>query len=212
MKNTLFQAVFASAFIVLIAVSMFGAVDFGFADTAVSDDWSMLQHDMVRSGFSSSTAPNSNATLWGFQVQCARSSPAVVDGRLYIGSIQGKIYCLNSTTGVLIWSFNTNQTDQYSVPCVMNGKMYIGVGAVAYCFNASSGSLIWNFTTGSGVMGSCPAVVDDRVYIGSPDKNMYCLDEATGTPIWNYSTGSFVWSSPLVANGVVYFGSHDYNV
>jgi len=30
--------------------------------------------------------------------------------------------------------------------------------------------------------------------------------------LWSYSTGSAVYCSPAVANGLVYFGSDDYNL
>ena len=30
--------------------------------------------------------------------------------------------------------------------------------------------------------------------------------------MWKYTTGNFVWSSPAVANGVVYVGSDDGNL
>jgi len=43
------------------------------------------------------------------------------------------------------------------------------------------------------------------VYIGSYDNNVYALNAATGTKLWNYTTGGG-FSSPAVANGVVYVG------
>ena len=35
---------------------------------------------------------------------------------------------------------------------------------------------------------------------------------ATGAPLWNHATGGSVGSSPAVANGVVYVGTHDGNI
>jgi len=48
--------------------------------------------------------------------------------------------------------------------------------------------------------------------VGSDDGKVYALDEATGAFKWSYTTGSAVFSSPAVANGVVYVGSNDHNV
>lgn len=212
MKRTMLGVVFVSALLISAVAGTLNLVGFGFADTVVSDDWPMLQHDLTRSGFSSSNAPYTNSTLWNYTTYFAYSSPVVAKGKVFTGSLLGKVYCLDSMSGALIWSFDTNQSDQYSIPSIVNDKLYIGVGANVYCLNASFGSLIWNYTTGMGIMGSCPAVVDERVYIGSPDNNMYCLDAATGKLVWNYSANKFVWSSPIIANGMVYFGSHDYNI
>ena len=41
---------------------------------------------------------------------------------------------------------------------------------------------------------------------------MYALNAATGARLWSYTTGNSVYSSPAVANGVVYVGSYDGNV
>jgi hypothetical protein len=43
--------------------------------------------------------------------------------------------------------------------------------------------------------------------VGSLDGNVYALNAKTGAKLWNYATGSGVWSSPAIANGVVYVGS-----
>ena len=44
------------------------------------------------------------------------------------------------------------------------------------------------------------------------DGNLYALNASTGAKLWSYTTGGAVWSSPAVANGVVYVGSCDNNV
>ena len=45
------------------------------------------------------------------------------------------------------------------------------------------------------------------VYVGSWNGNVYALNAGTGALLWEYTTGSNVYSSPAVANGVVYIGS-----
>ncbi|MCL5011399.1 MAG: PQQ-binding-like beta-propeller repeat protein, partial [Candidatus Marsarchaeota archaeon] len=45
----------------------------------------------------------------------------------------------------------------------------------------------------------------------SYDHNVYALNESTGGEIWNYSTGSSIYSSPAVADGMVFIGSLDNN-
>jgi eukaryotic-like serine/threonine-protein kinase len=46
----------------------------------------------------------------------------------------------------------------------------------------------------------------------SYDKNVYALDAKTGAKLWSYTPGGEVYTSPSVANGVVYLGSDDGNV
>ncbi|MCW4001478.1 MAG: PQQ-binding-like beta-propeller repeat protein [Candidatus Bathyarchaeota archaeon] len=213
MKKTMFRVMFASAFLLLVAIGTLPDVDFGVADAVADDEWKMLQHDVTHSGYSSSNAPYTNVTLWNYTTHSSYSSPVLANGCVFIASINGYIYCLNALTGTLVWSVYMNKTNimQAVVPTVVDGKLYIGAGESVYCLNASQGSQIWKYTTGAGITQSSPAVISGRVYIGSIDKNMYCLDAVTGSLIWNFTTGSFVIASPIVANDIVYFGSHDYN-
>ena len=44
------------------------------------------------------------------------------------------------------------------------------------------------------------------------DHNVYALDAHSGANLWSYTSGSYVFSSPAVANGVVYVGSADDNL
>jgi len=169
--------------------------------------WSMFRHNLRRTGYTGSPAPNTNQTIWNYTTgELGASSPAVVDGMVFIGFDDGNVYALDQYTGALIWNYTTAGPVQSS-PAVVDGKVYIGSGdGKVYCLDALTGSHIWNYTTGAYVRSS-PAVADSRVYVGSYDNKTYCLDAATGELIWNYTTGSDVRSSPAVAYGKVYVGS-----
>jgi hypothetical protein len=54
-----------------------------------------------------------------------RSSPAVADGKVYVGSEDGCVYCLNASTGEKIWSYTTGGNVNSS-PAVADGKVYVG--------------------------------------------------------------------------------------
>ena len=173
--------------------------------------WSMFRHDLSHTGYSESPAPNTNQTQWTYTTgDYVFSSPAVVDGKVYVGSEDNKTYCLNALTGALIWNYTTGAPVRSS-PAVVDGKVYVGsMDNKTYCLNALTGALIWNYTTGWVL--SSPSVVDGKVYVGSYDKKVYCLDALTGAHIWNYTTGDYVWSSPAVVDGKVYVGSYDKKV
>jgi len=169
--------------------------------------WSMFRHNLRRTGYTESPAPSTNQTRWNYTAgELGASSPAVVDGMVFIGFDDGNVYALDQYTGALIWNYTTGGPVQSS-PAVVDGRVYIGSGdGKVYCLDALTGSHIWNYRTGAYVRSS-PAVADGRVYIGSYDNKTYCLDAATGELIWNYTTGSDVRSSPAVAYGKVYVGS-----
>jgi len=104
-----------------------------------------------------------------------RSCPAVVDGKVYVGSYDGKVYCLNASAASMtpnereIWNYPTCS------PAVADGKVYVGSrDNKTYCLDASTGAKIWSYTTGSAVHSS-PAVAGGKVYIGSLDGNIYAF-------------------------------------
>ena len=46
------------------------------------------------------------------------------------------------------------------------------------------------------------------MYVGSFDGRVYAVDAAIGGERWRFDTGNVVFSSPKVAGGTVYVGSH----
>lgn len=104
------------------------------------------------------------------------SSAAVADGKVYVGSDDGKVYCLRASDGHKEWEFTTGDSVESS-PAVADGKVYVGSGdGKVYCLRASDGHKEWEFTTG-GPVGSSPAVAYGMVYVGSGDHNVYCLPQ-----------------------------------
>ncbi|MFH1101423.1 MAG: DUF2341 domain-containing protein [Methanobacteriota archaeon] len=175
------------------------------------DWWSMFHHDQYHSGYSTSTAPETNTVIWNYSaIISIYSSPATVNNKVYFGSSNNRVYCLNASTGEQIWTYGTYDCVDSS-PVVYKGKVYIGSDdGHLYCLNASTGDWIWQYTTNH-VVWSSPTVADEKVYFGS-NRALYCINASTGAKIWNYTIGFTIYSSPAVANGKVYIGSDDNNV
>jgi len=53
------------------------------------------------------------------------SSPLVADEFVYVGSDDGNLYCLDASSGVILWNFTT-QGYVYSSPSLYNGSIYFG--------------------------------------------------------------------------------------
>jgi outer membrane protein assembly factor BamB len=171
--------------------------------------WPMFGGDITHSRYTPSLAPDTNSMRWSYTTNGAvESSPAVVHGRVYVGSADGKVYCLDAVTGSLVWSYTTASYVDSS-PGVVDGRVYVGsYDGKVYCLDAVTGDWVWDFSTGDYVHSS-PGVVDGRVYVGSADGKVYCLDAVTGSLVWSYTTASYVDSSPGVVDGRVYVGSYD---
>jgi len=173
-----------------------------------TDWWPMFHHDLTHSGYSTSTAPRTNQTLWTYAIRgMVDSSSAVANGVVYVGSDDDYVYALNAATGALVWEYPTGGA-VFSSPAVANGVVYVdSEDHNVYALNAATGAYIWDYATGAGVGFSSPA--GGVVYVGSDDDNVYALSAPTGALVWSYTTGSYVESSPAIANGTVYVGSED---
>jgi outer membrane protein assembly factor BamB len=195
-----------------ISVSSGAAYSYGSGESptaqSIVDWWSMLHHDPTHTGYSTSTAPNTNQTRWIYTTGgSVESSPAVANGTVFVGSNDYRVYALNASTGAQVWNYTTGN-DVTSSPAVANNKVYVGGwDQKVYALNASTGAQVWNYTTGSFVFSS-PTAASGKVYICAEGK-VYALNASTGKQVWTYTTGGSVESSPAVASGTVFVGSDD---
>lgn len=105
------------------------------------------------------------------------STPTVVDGRVYIGSICycPYFFCLNATTGNQIWNYRIIYGSSkiiHSSPVVADGKVYFIEGEGYYgtcCLDSDTGELIWNDVNATSQYSS-PAVADGKIVIISGNK------------------------------------------
>jgi outer membrane protein assembly factor BamB len=119
------------------------------------------------------------------------SSPVVADNTLYIGSEDHKLYAINANTGEVEWEFKSDGSIN-STPAVSQGKiMFLSYDGFFYALNQADGKIVWKFDTGG-----------ERKY---EVKDYYTGDFKPD--FWD-----FYLSSPVVNDGVVYFGSSDTHI
>lgn len=71
---------------------------------------------------------------------------SVRDGRVYSGSYDNNVYCLDANTGKQIWKFSTDGF--VSAVGAGEGVVYFGSwDCNMYCLNAENGKLLWKFKT-----------------------------------------------------------------
>jgi len=141
---------------------------------------------------------------WKKHIGISDSSPAISNGKVYIGSSDSYIYCLNADNGNILWKYKTGGAI-YSTPSISDEKIYISsFDSYLYCLNADNGSVIWKYKT-EGMGYSSPAVSNGKVYIGPKNSGFYCFNANSGNVIWKYNIG-INYSSPTVYDGKVYIG------
>ncbi len=154
------------------------------------------------------------AAIWSFATRFSvYSSPTVVNGVLYIMSLDYNLYALDASSGNKLWSFSTEGW-AYASPMVANGAVYFdGIPGSVFAVNAKTGALLWQFVAGGTWGEFSPAVADGVVYVASDGGYAYALDGTTGAELWSYSPIGFVsLAAPVPANGVMYFGTWDNNL
>lgn len=139
------------------------------------------------------------------------SSPAVANGLVYIGALDGTLFAIDIATHAVRWTFKAKGAIESS-PLAQGDAIYVGSddGSV-YAVDAASGAKRWAYKTGAGVSSS-PVLAGSVLYIGSQDGSVYALDPQHGTLVRKYKTGGPVYSTPTVADGVLYVGSYDKNL
>jgi len=133
------------------------------------------------------------------------------------------------------WTFPTGDR-VVSSPVMHGGMLFFGSDdGCVYAVDAATGRERWRFRTG-GPVSATPVVDGGHVFVGSYDGKFYALDEASGALMWKFATEGekrfearglhgflprrqtyadpfdVYLSSPVVADGTVFFGSGDGHV
>ncbi|WP_267641090.1 outer membrane protein assembly factor BamB family protein [Haloarchaeobius amylolyticus] len=126
------------------------------------------------------------------------STPAVVDGTLYVGCWDANVYALDTADGATRWR-SAADAPVSSSPAVADGVVYCGDWAGnLHAFDAASGGRQWFLPVGEHV-GSSPAVAGDTVFVAG-DNNAVVGVATSGRQRWQFQGGSgdFNASSPAV--------------
>lgn len=190
--------------------------------------------DDARTGVYRSPGPTHAPTVkWTFKAAGPIvTSPAIVDGVVYIASLSGHLYAVDRQTGQEKWNFKSSRPIASS-PAVVDGTVYfVSSAGSLVALDLATGQPKWVYAVeyerrfeAQGLHGyppakqtipdawdvftSSPAVAHGKVFFGSGDGNVYAVDAKSGVLQWKFSTGDVVHASPAVADGTVYIGSWD---
>ncbi len=135
-------------------------------------------------------------------------TPTYHEGVLYVATTDEALYAVDADSGDPIWSYTTDDPTQMC-PTVYDDIVYASsTDGKVYAVDTEDGELIWKQDTAGSMGSSSPTVAGNNIYIGSADDKLHTYDRETGETRWTHQTNAAV-SSPIVKDGVVYFGSHD---
>jgi outer membrane protein assembly factor BamB len=132
------------------------------------------------------------------------STPAVAFGRVYLGSIDGRVYSFDADTGELLWSHSTGDW-VYPGPAVAETEraeptVYIGSkDQNFYALDAESGDVRWQKDLGGIVLGAA-SVVGEVVYVSAigPNVGTFGFDVKTGKKVFEHDLGEY---NPVISDG-----------
>ncbi len=159
--------------------------------------------------------------LWSYSTgNTIESTPVVVNGILYVGSVDHHLYALDAASGELAWRYKTGNV-VWSSPTVADGIVYIGSDdRHLHAVDAASGEPLWTFKPGALEESSAtaihyirlrPAVAGGHVYF-TLKGSLYALDAVSGELRWHAAPGTYAGSPPAAADGIVYVGGGEDNV
>ncbi len=203
--------ILAMAVLVLVQAAFFPTAH------AADEQWPMFGHDPAHTAQTGNgETPNAYQLLWRYPTNRGiQSSPAVADGRLFVGSRDSQVYCINVSTGMPIWKRPLGW-EVWSSPAIDKEHVYVGVDdGYVYALNITNGETVWKTQigkgAGEGAVRSSPALVDGKIFIGSGTSGLYCLNASNGEVIWVAPTELRVNSSPAVSGGIAFFGCDDFD-
>src|SRR5258706_1990376 len=118
---------------------------------------------------------------WTYEAgEAIESSPAIRDGRVYVGVATGDLLALDLETGKLQWKYATGGSIGESSPTVGDQAVFIGdLTGTVHAVKVRDGQRLWTFKTG-GEVKSSPVLVGDTLLIGSYDTHFYSLGARPG--------------------------------
>lgn len=159
------------------------------------------------------------ALAWAFGFPMGNSAygqPAVVGGRVFVGSDTGFVYALDAKSGCVHWSFRADAGVR-TAPTVGRGPaahpslLYFGdIKANVYAIDAESGGLVWRDRLDTHPIArvtGAPTLANGRLYVplssleesGAGHPSYPCCTFRGGVAAYDALTGRQIWKSYTIA-------------
>jgi outer membrane protein assembly factor BamB len=131
---------------------------------------------------------------WEVEVGGAISSTPIPDGdRVYFGSSDSNVYCVDAGDGSTLWSFEAEGPVEVC-PCIYEGQVYgVSLEGELFALDAKDGRLLWTYRS-TGLPATFPSAEDGRVFLAS-EFELHCADAQSGKLLWSYAIGPSVISN-----------------
>ena len=138
-------------------------------------------------------------------------SPLAQHGRLYYGTLDGTLLCVNDSDGTLIWKYNTtvekNGIGFRANPASTDSLIVFGGNdGTVYALSAMTGTLRWRTDAGGPIVGGL--VMHNRfVAVGTTANSVTAFDSQNGVRLWTVAVDGPVYAAPAVIGDTIVVGT-----
>ncbi len=133
-----------------------------------------------------------------------RSAPTVADGRMFFGTIDERLFALDTASGKQLWVYQASASETIvfgqPAPCVYGGTVLAGFGSGdIVALRAESGDILWSDTLGStggrnsildfSSIHGLPVIADGTAYVISVGRVLTAIDLRSGRRLWERAVG-----------------------
>jgi outer membrane protein assembly factor BamB len=143
----------------------------------------------------------------------ALATPAVVDGKLFIGGGFGshEFYAFDAQTGKMLWQYQTAD-DGPTAAVVAEGCVTFNTESCELEMLTMDGKPVWKKWLGDPLM-SMPAIAGGRLLMAFPDSNgdhqhhLACFELKTGKELWRKPIAGEIITAPLIDDEQVFLAT-----
>jgi len=187
-----------------------------FVHLPTAANWKTLGGNFKRTGLSNYNGPEIGCVKWQFETDKAIPSSITIGpkNRVYIACENGKLYVLDSETGLPIWSYDTGVPLINTATIGPDGTAFVGgIDNTLYAIDLN-GNLRWTHVTDGFIYSSVAVSPDGTIYACSQDGSLYALGW-DGSELWEFKasipgpggTGSILASPAIAQDGTIYIGA-----
>lgn len=177
---------------------------------AEGESWTSFSYDELNSGYLEVSSPVEAGDPISLDIGIASvSSPAVADGRAYLGGVDGALYCVEGDE--VSWRHESEARVAAS-PTVDEGEVYYADdGGFVYSLDGETGEQQWRYRSAERFdhdpeISEGPTMDPQRpkLYFGSAEGRVHCVDARDGRESWRVDVNEDVVTAPAVRGDFVY--------
>jgi outer membrane protein assembly factor BamB len=145
--------------------------------------------------------------IWKLDLPHLYTSPLIWKDRLYVGTKDGQLFCVDKELGEIFWHFDA-KSSLFGIPAEQDGKIFFcDVKGFVYCIDGLSGKDLWMTELQSNIYGGV-VIGDQRLFVGTTAGIFYCMEKASGQILWQTETGGSIYSNASFKEDMIYLGNN----